>query len=234
MELTTASKASTSVSNSKKPGVTEAKRQSKKRAAAASRSKTKKGNGTSLAISAKATGPRKQDIYITDPALRKMVLENDPRCRVIDPRHVSCIPCKTPITLEANYYLSAWFRHVGKTASHQRHEKEWAERTGIDRAGLLTEAPMLCDLPAEWTNMVIDATEELPGESTGPVLAQVGEETNAPGREAEEVINTVEEPRTESQIMIVVSWGMRAWSLLVLRQRRILHFGFVYLPLSYV
>ncbi|KAF6750985.1 hypothetical protein DFP72DRAFT_1071843 [Ephemerocybe angulata] len=156
------------VPSSKKANATEAKRQSKQRAVASSKLKEEKENNALLATTTKSTCSTTK-VYITDPALRKWVLENDPRCRIVDAKIVRCIPCNRKITLEDVYYLSAWFRHIEKSATHKKREKEWAVGASIDRDTLFKKAPKVRELrpyfllePRETHQMSL-AGSEVPG-----------------------------------------------------------------------
>ncbi|KAF6750972.1 hypothetical protein DFP72DRAFT_851227 [Ephemerocybe angulata] len=150
-------------------------------AVAASKLKGEKGNKALLATTTKSVTCSTTKVYITDPALRKWVLKNDPRCRIINAKIVRCIPCNRKITLEDVYYLSAWFRHIEKSATHQRREKEWAVGASIDRDTLFKKAPKMSDLPIELKNAVTEtpAKEVSSDELADSEVPGVGEETIA-------------------------------------------------------
>ncbi|KAF6750968.1 hypothetical protein DFP72DRAFT_1138429 [Ephemerocybe angulata] len=124
---------------SKKVGLSKAEREEKLLAAAAS--KAEKENTNPTPQKAKKT----PEVSIDHAAFRKWVLEQDPRCELINATKVKCKTCDDQdIKLENVYYLSNWFKHV-KRKIHQDREEKWAKKANVPRASLRTETPEMSD-----------------------------------------------------------------------------------------
>ncbi|KAF6750992.1 hypothetical protein DFP72DRAFT_1138487 [Ephemerocybe angulata] len=132
---------------SKKVALSEAKRESKLRAAAAR--KAEKENTDPTLQRAEKTSKVKFD----EAAFRKWILEQDPRCTLIDDKNVKCKTCDDQdIKLENVFYLRAWFRHVNRKA-HQDPPKisdfSWT-RIGAKKVAKEEEAALIGEALKSW------------------------------------------------------------------------------------
>ncbi|KAF6750983.1 hypothetical protein DFP72DRAFT_1138465 [Ephemerocybe angulata] len=141
MGLSTKKKSAKAATASKKVGLSKAERESKLLTAAAS--KAEKENTNPTPQKAKKTGAA--EVSIDHAAFRKWVLEQDPRCELVDEENVRCKTCNLQdIKLENVYYLTNWFKHV-KRKVHQDREEKWAKKANVPRASLRTETPEMSD-----------------------------------------------------------------------------------------
>ncbi|KAF6750971.1 hypothetical protein DFP72DRAFT_851226 [Ephemerocybe angulata] len=142
MGLSNKKKSGKAAPASKKVGLSKAEREAKLLAAAAS--KAEKENTNPAPQEAKKT--LKVSTY--HAVYRKWVLEQDPRCELIDENNLKCKACETNIGLETVYCFYTWFKHA-KQKVHQKGEKEWAKKSNVEIASLRTKAPKIIDFLLE-------------------------------------------------------------------------------------